>query len=149
MTLCPNESLIGWQGPSMESYHSPAGYASPDDRDVVLLELVGLSLRTTFCCICTFFCRDADCHVKSETIGRLDGWTTVKRAHPVLISLNPLGQAFKHGTQSLRHALDFGLLQARVKRQRQRTDSNVLAHGKLARTIAKALAIEAHQMDRR
>src|SRR2546428_6842630 len=45
--------------------------------------------------------------------------------------------------------LDLGLAEPREERERQRATRHVLAHRELALAMAEALAIEAHQVDRR
>ncbi len=48
-----------------------------------------------------------------------------------------------------RHAGDLALAHLREERQRQRACGDVLAHRELALAMAEALAVEAHQVDRR
>src|SRR5580704_18066863 len=52
-------------------------------------------------------------------------------------------------TQRLRHARHLPLVHAGKERQRQRARGDVLADGELPLTVPEALAVEAHQVDRR
>src|ERR1700722_5860128 len=51
--------------------------------------------------------------------------------------------------QSLRYTLHVALAKAGIERQSQRPRRHVLAHRELPFAVAEALAVEAHQVDRR